>query len=206
MSATFFAKPAQFRAWLKKHHASEKELWVGMYKVNSGKASITWPQAVDEALCYGWIDGIRKSIDAESYMNRFTPRRPTSNWSAVNIKRVHELIEEGRMQPAGLAAFEKRTDARSGRYSFEQSAEVSLEPAMEQKFRKNKKAWEYFQAQRPSYRKQATWWVISAKREDTRARRLATLIADSAAGKWIGLALISSKDGTGTAKRRGRDA
>src|SRR5688572_7668510 len=177
-----------------------------MYKVNSGKASITWPQAVDEALCYGWIDGIRKSIDAESYMNRFTPRRPTSNWSAVNIKRVHELIEEGRMQPAGLAAFEKRTDARSGRYSFEQSAEVSLEPAMEQKFRKNKKAWEYFQAQRPSYRKQATWWVISAKREDTRARRLATLIADSAAGKWIGPAVISSKDRTGTARRRGRDA
>ena len=194
MSATFFATPAEFRRWLKKNHAKEKELWVGMYKVGSGKRGMTWPQAVDEALCFGWIDGIRKSIDAESYMNRFTPRRPTSIWSAINTKRVHELIAEGRMQPAGLAAFEKRTDNRSGRYSFEQTAQIELEPAQEREFRRHKKAWQYFQTQRPSYRRQAIWWVVSAKREDTRARRLATLITDSAAGRWIGPALVSRKD------------
>ena len=204
MSATFFPTPAAFRRWLEKNHAQEKELWVGMYKVGSGRKSITWPQAVDEALCYGWIDGIRKSIDADSYMNRFTPRRPTSNWSAINIKRVHELIAEGRMTPAGLAAFEKRNDRRIGRYSFEQTKEIVLDDAQEREFRRHRKAWEYFQAQRPSYRKQATWWVISAKREETRARRLATLIADSAEGRWIGGAMLAKKDSQPA--KRGRNA
>jgi uncharacterized protein YdeI (YjbR/CyaY-like superfamily) len=137
-------------------------------------------------------------------MNRFTPRRPTSIWSAINIKRVHELSAEGRMQPAGLAAFEKRTDKRTGRYSFEQTEKIELDAAQEREFRKHKKAWAYFQAQRPSYRKQATWWVVSAKREETRARRLATLIADSAEGRWIGPAQVSSRDRD--AVKRGRNA
>jgi len=140
---------------------------------------------VDQALCFGWIDGIRRSVDGDAYMIRFTPRRPGSIWSAVNIKRAQELIEEGLMRPSGAAAFERRTEDRSGRYSFEQK-EVALDPALLERFRANPRAWEFFQSQPPYYRRTATWWVVSAKREETRVRRLATLIADSEAGQRLG--------------------
>lgn len=184
MTPTFFPTQAAFRKWLKKNHEKEKELLVGFYKVNSGKASITWPQAVDEALCFGWIDGIRKSIDKDSYTNRFTPRKAKSNWSNINIRRVGELSEAGLMQPAGTEAFKKREEAKSGQYSFEQK-EIKLGAAYEKLFKKNKKAWIFFQSQVQSYRKPAIWWVISAKLEDTREKRLTILINDSEAGKKI---------------------
>ena len=180
MKPTFFAAPAKFRAWLEKHHETTPELVVGFYKKGSGKPSITWSEAVDQALCFGWIDGVRRSLDDERYTNRFTPRRPRSNWSAVNIKRAKELIDLGLMHPAGLKAFEARTDARSGVYSYEQRHSVKLDESYERRFRRNKKAWEYFQAKAPSYRTTAVYWVMSAKREETRERRLARLIDDSA--------------------------
>jgi uncharacterized protein YdeI (YjbR/CyaY-like superfamily) len=181
----FFARPAEFRAWLAAHHGTERELWVGFHKKASGRPSITWPESVDEALCVGWIDGIRKSVDAESYKIRFTPRKRTSTWSAVNIRRVAELTRDGRMKPSGLAAFEARMEAKSGIYSYEQRAAATLDPAAEKQFRANKKAWEFFQAQPPWYRKTAVWRVISAKRPETRQKRLADLIAQSAAGQLI---------------------
>jgi uncharacterized protein YdeI (YjbR/CyaY-like superfamily) len=182
----FFATPAAWRRWLERYHARADEVWVGMYKKGSGTPSITWPQAVDEALCFGWIDGIRKSIDDTRYKNRFTPRKKRSNWSHVNIARVAELTKEGRMAPAGLAAFEARDPAKSGVYSFEQREQATLGAAFERQFRANAKAWAFFQAQAPYYRRVATFWVTSAKQEATRERRLATLIADSAAGQRIG--------------------
>jgi uncharacterized protein YdeI (YjbR/CyaY-like superfamily) len=186
-SPTFFATPAQFRAWLEEHHATETELLVGFYKKGSGKPSITWPESVDEALCYGWIDGVRRSLGDDAYTIRFTPRKKRSVWSNVNIRRAGELIEAGRMRPAGLAAFEARTGERSGVYSFEQKDQerVVFTEAQARQFQADPKAWEFFQAQPPWYRRTATWWVISAKKEETRAKRLATLIADSAAGRPI---------------------
>jgi len=180
MSPHFFATPEDFRRWLEKHHASASELWVGFYKRGTGKPSITWPESVDEALCVGWIDGVRKRIDDESYVIRFTPRKATSTWSAVNIKRMGELIREGRVLPAGLAAFEKRSEKKSGIYSYEQRKEVELGEAYERQFRAHGAAWDYFQAQPPWYRRLATWWVVDAKKEETRQRRLATLIEASA--------------------------
>ena len=182
--ATFFATPAAFRRWLERNHAEARELWVGFYKKGTGKPSITWPEAVAEALCYGWIDGVRYSIDDDSYRIRFTPRKPNSVWSTVNIRTAQELIAAGRMRPAGLAAFENRREDLARRYSFEQGT-VAFEPWMEKEFRKRKKAWAFFESQPPSYRKAATWWVVSARREDTRLRRLQTLIDDSAAGRRI---------------------
>jgi len=181
----FFATPAEFRAWLAEHHDRARELWVGFYKKGSGKPSITWPESVDEALCFGWIDGVRKTIDDESYMIRFTPRKPRSNWSAVNIARVAELTAMGRMHPAGLRAFEQRTEERSGVYSYEQRQHAKLDPAYEERFRANAAAWEFFQAQPAGYRRLAIWWVVSAKKEETRLKRLATLIDDSANGRTI---------------------
>jgi uncharacterized protein YdeI (YjbR/CyaY-like superfamily) len=177
---TFFETPEQFRAWLERRHETESELLVGFHRKGSGRPSITWPQSVDEALCFGWIDGIRRSIDAESYSIRFTPRKPTSNWSSVNIGRVAELTKEGRMRPAGLAAFERRSEKRSGIYSYEQRQSARLTPEQEAELRSNERAWSFFQSQPPGYRQQATYWVTTAKREETRARRLATLIDDSA--------------------------
>lgn len=177
--ATFFATPAEFRAWLKKHHSSTSELWVGFYKKGSGRPSITWPEAVDEALCVGWIDGIRKSIDEESYRIRFTPRKPRSTWSAVNLARVEVLTREGRMRPAGLEAFAKRKEAKTGIYAYEQRKAAELDEASEQRFRSDPEAWEYFQSRPPGYRKTAIWWVVSAKREETRRKRLEQLIEDS---------------------------
>jgi uncharacterized protein YdeI (YjbR/CyaY-like superfamily) len=185
MKPIFFRTAEEFRAWLEEHHADTDELWVGYYKKATGKQSITWPEAVDQALCFGWIDGIRKSIDDESYTNRFTPRRPRSNWSAVNIKRVQELTELGLMRPEGLAAFEKRLDDRSGVYSFEQRGEIEFGEELETVFRANPAAWDHFQARPAGYRRTATWWVMSAKKDETRRKRLATLIEDSAQGRPI---------------------
>ena len=186
MKPTFFATSAELREWLERNHATESELLVGFYRRGSGKPSITWPELVDEELCFGWIDGIRKGIDAVSYSNRITPRKPRSTWSAINIARAKELIRLGRMHPAGLKAFEQRTDERSAIYSYEQRKSARLERGAERSFRANQKAWTFFQAQAPGYRQAATWWVISAKREETRKKRLATLIADSALGRAIG--------------------
>jgi uncharacterized protein YdeI (YjbR/CyaY-like superfamily) len=181
----FFATPEAFRVWLEEHHESETELLVGFYKRDSGKPSITWPESVDQGLCFGWIDGVRKSIDEVSYTIRFTPRKARSNWSAINVKRIAELIALGRVRPAGLAAFEKRSAERTGIYSYENRKSAVLDKSAEQQFRRNKKAWAYFQAQAPSYRNLAIWWVVSAKKEETRRSRLATLISDSALGRKI---------------------
>jgi uncharacterized protein YdeI (YjbR/CyaY-like superfamily) len=176
---TYFKTPSDFRSWLEKNHATASELWVGFWKKGSGKPSMTWPEAVDQALCFGWIDGVRKGIDDESYMNRFTPRKPRSNWSAVNVNRVRELTAMGLMHPAGMAAFEARDPARSGRYSYEQRHQVTLDPGYERKLMANRRAWTFFTSQPPSYRTAAVWWVMDAKREDTRARRLDVLIEHS---------------------------
>src|SRR3954468_21375157 len=187
MDPTFFATPAAWRAWLARHHATAAELWVGFYKRGSGRPSITWPESVDQALCYGWIDGGRRSPGQESYAIRFTPRRPGRPWSKVHVQRVGELEALGLMQPAGLAAHSARTAAKSGIYAYEQRDEARLTPEQERAFKRNRKAWTYFQAEAPWYRRTATHWVVSAKREETRAKRLATLIADSASGRRIGL-------------------
>ncbi len=186
MDVQFFETPAQFRAWLEVNHATADELWVGFYKKGIGRPSITYPEAVDQALCFGWIDGIRRRIDDESYTNRFTPRRKGSKWSAVNTKRALELIEQGMMQTAGLAAFKARDPARTDDYSYEGRPE-GLDEAYEAPFRDNAAAWTYWEAQPPYYRRGSAHWVMSAKREETRQRRLATLIDDSAAGRWIGV-------------------
>jgi uncharacterized protein YdeI (YjbR/CyaY-like superfamily) len=178
----FFKTPSAFRKWLEVHHASSKELWVGFYKKGSGKPSIDWPESVDEALCFGWIDGIRKSIDAESYMIRFTPRKPTSVWSAVNIRNVEKLVKEYRMRAAGLKAFEARKENRSGIYAYEQRSPELVEPYLG-KLKRNKAAWKFFQTQPPSYRKVMNWWVVSARQEETRLKRLDKLIEESAQGR-----------------------
>jgi uncharacterized protein YdeI (YjbR/CyaY-like superfamily) len=181
----FFAAPSDFRAWLERHHDSSKELLVGFYKKGSGKPSITWPESVDEALRYGWIDGVRKRIDDVSYTIRFTPRKPRSVWSTVNIKRVEELNSQGLMQAAGLLAFEKRVEEKSSIYAYEQKEEAVLGEAYEQQFRANTKAWEYFQAQAPWYKRTAIWQIVSAKREETRLKRLATLIESCEKGQSV---------------------
>jgi uncharacterized protein YdeI (YjbR/CyaY-like superfamily) len=182
----FFATADELRAWLEENHATATELFVGFYKRGSGKPSITWQELVDEELCFGWIDGVRKGIDNVRYSNRITPRKPRSTWSAINIARAKELVQLGRMHPAGLKAFERRTDERSAIYSYEQKKAAHLDPAAQRTFRANKEAWTFFQAQAPSYQRTAIWWVISAKREETRQRRLAALIGDSARGRVVG--------------------
>jgi uncharacterized protein YdeI (YjbR/CyaY-like superfamily) len=179
MKPKFFPSPFDWHAWLEEHHEKHQELWVGFHKVGSGKPSITWPEAVDGALCFGWIDGVRKSLSETSYVIRFTPRRAKSIWSAVNIKRVAELNTLGLMRPAGAQAFKRRTAKRSEIYAYEQRKGAQLSGAYEKQFRANKKAWEFFQAQPPWYRRTASWWVISAKKEETRVKRLAQLIEDS---------------------------
>jgi uncharacterized protein YdeI (YjbR/CyaY-like superfamily) len=184
MEVRFFATGEEFRGWFEQHHATAKELWVGFYKKASGRPSITWPESVDEALCFGWIDSVRRSIDEVSYRIRFTPRRPRSIWSAVNVRRAEALMEAGRMQPAGLAAFAKRKEDRTGQYSFEQG-QVALGEDLEAELRGNARAWEFFQAQPATYRKTVSWWVMSAKRDETRKRRLAALVRDSEAGQRI---------------------
>ena len=182
---TFFATPAAFRAWLKKHHQTADELWVGFYRKESGKPSITWSESVDEALCFGWIDGIRKKVSDEAYTNRFTPRRPGSNWSAINIAKVELLTKQKRMAAAGVAAFAKRSEAKSRIYTYEQKDVITFEKAFEKAFKANKAAWAFFQAQPPYYRKLMTRWVSGAKQEETRRRRLDKLIAACKSGRRL---------------------
>lgn len=184
MNTIFFPSQSTFRKWLEKNHKTALELWVGYYKKATGRPSLTWPQSVDEALCFGWIDGIRKSVDAERYMIRFTPRRANSIWSAVNIKRVKELKKQGLMRPAGMKAFDKKDEKRSEVYSFERKA-IALSKKYEVQFKESKKAWAFFSSLPPSYQKPAMWWVMSAKQEETRIKRLLTLIKDSAEGLKI---------------------
>jgi uncharacterized protein YdeI (YjbR/CyaY-like superfamily) len=172
----FFPTLANWRAWLEKHHDDAEEFWVGFYKRDSGRPSITWPESVDGALCFGWIDGVRKSIDATSYKIRFTPRKPRSIWSAINIKRAKELSKQGLMHAAGLAAFEKRDGNRSAIYAYEQRKSAKLPSEFDKQFRTNPEAWRFFQSQPPWYQRTSTYWVISAKKEETRVKRLAILI------------------------------
>jgi uncharacterized protein YdeI (YjbR/CyaY-like superfamily) len=185
MEPTFFATPADFRAWLERHHESHSELIVGFHKRGSGRPSITWPEAVDQALCFGWIDGVRRRIDDTRYSIRFTPRKARSTWSAVNIRRMKELVEEGLVSPAGLAAFERRTDDRTAIYSHEQRKAAKLEPDQERRLLADERARAFFEAQPPSYRRAAIHWVTSAKKPETRERRLAQLIECSAAGEPV---------------------
>jgi uncharacterized protein YdeI (YjbR/CyaY-like superfamily) len=182
---TFFETPEAFRAWLEANHETETELLVGFHKRGSGRPSMTWPESVDQALCFGWIDGVRRRIDDHSYSIRFTPRKPRSTWSRINVAKVAELTERGLMQPAGLRAFERRTEENTGIYSFERGEEAQLPKEYERRLRANKKAAAWFDAQPPSYRRTAKHWVISPKREETRERRMTQLIECSAAGRTI---------------------
>ena len=182
----FFTTESLFRQWLAKNHARSAELWVGFHKKNSGKKSITYAEALDEALCFGWIDGLRKSVDENSYTIRFTPRKSKSIWSRVNTKRAEELSKLGRMKPSGREAFALRNPQRSGIYSFETSPR-KLDATYETKFRRKKRAWDYFQNQPPGYRKLATFWVMSAKKDETRLRRLEQLISDSKEARRLGI-------------------
>jgi len=181
---TFFKSRAEFRGWLRDNHAKAQQLLVGFYRKDSGKGGITYPEALDEALCFGWIDGLRQRFDEASYTIRFTPRKPDSIWSAVNIKRAKELLELGRMHSFGRKVFENRDQEKANLYSYER-ATCKLEGDHEKQFRANKKAWEFYQAQAPWYRRTSCWWLVSAKREETRVRRLKKLIADSAAGRRL---------------------
>lgn len=174
MNLIHFPSAAAFRTWLERHHATEREVWVGFYKKDSGRTGITYGEAVDEALCFGWIDGIKKRVDDLSYTNRFTPRKPTSNWSAVNIRRYQELRKAGRVAPPGRKAFARR-DKQAVPYST--ANRPGLSAAYVERIKANKKAWAYFRRQTPSYRRTTAFWVMSAKQEATRERRLTTLIA-----------------------------
>ncbi len=178
----FFPTPGAFRAWLKKHHKTADELWVGYYRKDSGKPTISWSESVDQALCFGWIDGIRKKISDEAYTSRFTPRRPGSNWSAINIAKVAELTKQKRMQAAGRTAFAKRSEAKSRIYTYEQKATGTFERPLDQVFEANRKAWQFFQAQAPYYRRLMSGWVNGAKQPETRRRRLDKLMAACESG------------------------
>lgn len=187
MKARFFDGPAEWRAWLEKNHATATELVVGFHKRGTGKPSLTWPESVDEALCFGWIDGVRRRIDDEAYQIRFTPRKKSSTWSAVNVKRVAVLDEEGRMTAAGRAAFAARKAEKTAIYSHEQTREsVVLSPAHAKRLRANERAWADWEARPPWYRRSATWYVMSAKKEETREKRFAQLLECSANGEAIG--------------------
>ena len=184
MKAKYFRDSNSFRAWLARNHATATELLVGFHRVASGKKSVTYPEALDEALCHGWIDGVRKSAGPDAYTVRFTPRKAKSNWSIVNIRRVGELIKRKRMKPEGLRTFAARDERRAERYSYERKTSKLSRP-QEGLFRATPKAWEFFKSQAPWYQRVTTWWVISAAKAETRERRLAELIADSAAGRRI---------------------
>lgn len=180
----FFDSPGSFRKWLEENHRTETELLVGYYKVGTKKPSMSWSQSVDEALCFGWIDGVRRSINDESYCIRFTPRNPKSNWSAVNILKVEELIRLGKMMPAGLLAFGKRAEVNSAIYSYENRPE-KMDSEMEIQFQENQRAWTFFNTQAPSYQKTSIYWVMGAKQESTRMERLAKLIQASESGNRL---------------------
>ncbi|NOS84790.1 MAG: bacteriocin-protection protein [Ignavibacteria bacterium] len=182
----FFKSQAAFRKWLEKNHNKKDELWLGYYKKASGKTSVTYKESLEEVLCFGWIDGISRSIDEEKYCQRYTPRRKGSIWSAVNINKAEELIKNGKMHSSGLNVYKNRDPKKAGLYSFEQK-EIKFPPALLKMLKANKKAWGYFSKLPPGYRKTSTWWVISAKQEETRQRRMKTLIADSEACRKIAL-------------------
>jgi uncharacterized protein YdeI (YjbR/CyaY-like superfamily) len=184
-SPVFFDGAADWRVWLERNHAAASELFVGFHRKTPGRATLTYPEALDEALCFGWIDGVRRSLDSRRWYIRFTPRKANSTWSLVNIRRATALKKEGRMAPPGLKAFEGRDRSRSGRYSFEQRAAPKLDRASAKAFRAKPRAWAFFQAQPPGYRRLATFWIMSAKRAETRARRLAQLVADSDEGRRL---------------------
>jgi uncharacterized protein YdeI (YjbR/CyaY-like superfamily) len=187
MKPRFFKTPADFCAWLERHHADTPELWLGFYKKASGKAGITYKEGVDAALCYGWIDGIKKRLDEDRYMHRFTPRRARSIWSLVNTARLTELIKEGLVASRGLQAFRERDEKRSGVYTYENRTKP-LAPALQKQFKANKKAWEFFRAQPPGYQRLATFWITSAKKEETQHKRLHIMIDASAKGtrtRWM---------------------
>ena len=184
MDPTAFRTPELFRAWLERHHDTERELLVRLFKVHASHRGMGYAQALDEALCFGWIDGVRRWFDEHSFTVRFTPRKPASIWSAVNIRRVAELEAADRMRPSGTAAFQRRTERRSRIYAYE-SEVVDLAPAYAEAFRANKRAWTYFEAKPPGYRRLCTFWVMSAKQESTRERRLGVLIEYSARGTTI---------------------
>jgi uncharacterized protein YdeI (YjbR/CyaY-like superfamily) len=185
VAPTFFKTPVALRRWLAAHHATRAELWIGFYKKDSGRGGVVYRQALDEALCFGWIDGMVRGVDQASYMQRFTPRRPRSNWSAINIARANELIAEGRMQPAGLAAFERRMPDRSAAYSYEQRQTATLSPNERRAVKADPAAWSFFEAQPSSYKRTVAWWIQTAKKEETRTRRLAILIDCSARGQLV---------------------
>jgi len=188
----FFKSQVDFRKWLEKNHAKETELLVGFYKKDSGKPSITYPEALDEALCFGWIDGVRRSLGDEGYTIRFTPRKPKSIWSNVNVRHVERLKKEGRMAPAGLKAYELKDPTKTGIYSFENRPR-ELAPAYEKKFRANKKAWEFFESQPAGYKRLMIYRVMEAKQEETKERRLSQLIGASAKGERLGVLSTKSK-------------
>lgn len=189
MPIVFFPSPSDFRRWLeaecqKSEGQKTLELLVGFYKKSSGKPSVTYAEALDEALCFGWIDGVRRSVDADAYTVRFTPRKPKSQWSAVNIRHVERLTKAGRMRPAGLKAFEGATD-QPRKYSYEQRNQAALSEADEKRFRANRRAWDFFQSQPPWYRRVSIFWIVSAKKEETRRRRFATLMTDCEHGRLL---------------------
>jgi uncharacterized protein YdeI (YjbR/CyaY-like superfamily) len=185
MKPMFFPTPQHLRAWLTRHHRTRTDLLIGFYKVQSGRPSITWPQSVDQALCFGWIDGVRRRLDEVSYTIRFTPRRRGSAWSAINIRRVAVLKRLGLMHPAGLEAYHRRTEENSRTYSYEQRYSARLEQGHQRRLQSNRKAWDFFRAQAPSYQRTAIYWVASAKREETRLKRLVRLIESSARGRRL---------------------
>jgi uncharacterized protein YdeI (YjbR/CyaY-like superfamily) len=181
----YFATPDSLRDWFDANHGTADELWLGYYRKSTGRPSVDWPQAVEEALCVGWIDGVRRSLDDTSHVQRFTPRRKGSTWSAVNVAKVAALTEQGRMRPAGIAAFEARTADNTAVYSYEREV-AAFTHVEEARFRAEPAAWTDWEARPPSYRRAVTHWVTSAKQPATRVRRLDALIADSAAGQIVG--------------------
>jgi uncharacterized protein YdeI (YjbR/CyaY-like superfamily) len=185
METQFFQTPAEFRAWLAENHATATEVGVVFHRKASGKPTMTWSDAVDQALCFGWIDSIARSLDETSRVQRFTPRKPQSNWSAINIRKVEELTGRGLMTPAGLAAFARREEARSRVYSYENRYLAALDPGRKATFQAHAGAWEFFGKQAPSYRQTAIFWVMNAQRDETRSRRLARLIDVSAHGRRL---------------------
>jgi len=184
MTPRHFKSAAAFRRWLATHHATERELWVGFYRKASGKGGITYPQAVDEALCFGWIDGVKKRVDEVSYVHRFSPRKSDSYWSAVNTRRFGQLLEGGVVAPPGVEAFERRDRTKTEKYSFERK-NAAFDAAAERAFKANAKAWTFFRAQPPGYQRLATFYVMSARQEPTRLRRLAVLVGKSAKGERL---------------------
>ena len=196
MDLNYFKSSSEFRKWLEKNHAEAPELWVGFYKKDSNIKSITYPEAVDQALCFGWIDGIKKKVDEISYTHRFTPRKSNSNWSSTNIKRVGELSRLGLMHPSGIKVFNRRDKEKIKQYSIERKIQT-LDKSYIQIFQKQEKAWNFFLSQAPSYQKVASFWVMSAKKEETRLRRLNILIEDSGNNKKLVAVTLESRKNIG---------